>query len=68
MGHGFAHAGGDALRVIFLAQFLFVSPASSLMSGGTPGLDGDVTRAVGAALGPLATIDEIKRSNLRGRG
>ena len=40
-----------AASVIFLAQFLFMSPASSLIGGETPGLDGDVTRAVDAALG-----------------
>jgi hypothetical protein len=40
-----------AASVIFLVQFLFMSPASTLIGGGTPGLDADVTRAVQAALG-----------------
>jgi hypothetical protein len=40
-----------AASVIFLVQFLFISPASTLIGSGTPGLDADVTRAVQAALG-----------------
>ena len=40
-----------AASVIFLVQFLFMSPASTLIGGGTPGLDADVTRTVQAALG-----------------
>ena len=40
-----------AASIIYLAQFLALSPTASLISGERPGLDPDVTGAVSAALG-----------------
>lgn len=43
-----------AASVIFLVQFLVMSPASSLIGRSTPGVDADTTRTVAAALGDEA--------------
>lgn len=40
-----------ATSLIFLAQFLFLSPASSLVTGGGTGVDDEVTQVVSAAIG-----------------